>query len=232
MLQDIRYAFRMIFRSPGFTAIAALSLALGIGANAAIFSLADALLLRPLPVKDPGTVMAVSLDTGGNPGSLSYPDYRDLRGAAKSFDGLVAFEFSTFSMARTASETPQLRVGVLASDDLFSVLGVQPVLGRDFLREETARGGTPAVVLAYAFWQDQFYGDRSILGKTARISGIDFNVVGIAPKSFTGLDQYVRPAFYVPMQMAQRLNGAPKDPLEDRNAYSFTVEGRLKRGVN
>jgi putative ABC transport system permease protein len=231
MLQEIRYAFRMIFRSPGFTAIAALSLALGIGANAAIFSLADVLLLRPLPVKDPGTVMAVSLDTGGNPGSLSYPDYRDLRGAAKSFDGLVAFEFSTFSMARTASETPQLRVGILASDNLFSVLGVQPVLGRDFLPEETARGGTPAVVLAYAFWQDQFNGDRSILGKTARISGIDFNVVGIAPKSFTGLDQFVRPAFYVPIQMAQRLNGAPKDPLEDRNAYGLTVEGRLKSGV-
>lgn len=233
MLQEIRYAFRMIARSPGFSAIAALSLALGIGANAAIFSLTDALLLRPLPVKSPGSVMAVNLDTAsGNPGGISYPDYRDLRGAAKSFDGLVAFEFSTFSMARSATETPQLRMGVMASDNFFSVLGVQPVLGRDFLPEENARGGAPAVVLAYAFWQDQFNGDRTVIGKSVRISGTDFNVVGVAPKSFTGMDQYVRPAFYVPLQVAQRVSGAPKDPLENRNDYSLTVEGRLKRSVS
>jgi predicted permease len=231
MWQEIRYAFRMILRSPGFTAIAALSLALGIGANAAIFSLADALLFRPLPVESPGTVMAVNLDISGGPGGISYPDYRDLR-AAKSFDGLVAFEFSTFSMARTASETPQLKMGILASDNFFSVLGVEPVLGRDFLPDETARGGTPAVVLAYAFWQDQFNGDSTVIGKTVRISGVDFNIVGVAPKKFTGLDQYVRPAFYVPLQMAQRVTGVPKDPMEDRNDYSLTLEGRLKKGMS
>ena len=156
MLQEIRYAFRMILRSPGFTAIAALSLALGIGANAAIFSLADALLFRPLPVEGPGSVMAVSLDTAGGLGGVSHPDYRDLRAGQKSFDGLVAFEFSTFSMARTTAETPQLKLGALVSDNFFSVLGVQPVLGRDFLPEETARGGAPAVILTHAFWQDQF----------------------------------------------------------------------------
>src|SRR5215472_16427277 len=162
MLQEIRYALRLIFRSPGFTAIAALSLALGIGANAAIFSLADALLFRPLPVEGPGSVMAVSLDTGGGPGGGSYPDYRDLRASQKSFDGLVGFEFSTFSMARTTAETPQLKLGALVSDNFFSVLGVKAVLGRDFLLEETARGGAPAVILTDVFWQDQFNGDRNI----------------------------------------------------------------------
>jgi predicted permease len=233
MLQEIRYAFRMIARSPGFTAIAALSLALGIGANAAIFSLADALLFRPLPVANPNSVMAVETDRPGRtPGGVSYPDYRDLRGAAKSFDGLVAFEFNTFSMARTAAETPRMRVGVMTSDNFFSVLGVQPFLGRDFLPEESARGGAPAVVLAYAFWQDQFSGDQTIVGKTVRISGTDFTVVGVAPKSFTGMDVYVRPSFYVPLQVAQRLSGAPKDPLEDRNDYSLNLEGRLRRGAS
>jgi macrolide transport system ATP-binding/permease protein len=233
MLKEIRYAFRMIARSPGFTAIAALSLALGIGANAAIFSLADALLLRPLPVARPGSVMAVNLDTAsGDVGGLSYPDYRDLRGAAKSFDGLVAFELSTFSMARTATETPQMRGGMMVSDNFFSVLGVQPFLGRDFLPEENAHGGTPAVVLAYAFWGDQFNSDRTVIGKTVRISGTDFSVVGVASKSFTGMDQYVRPSFYVPLQVAQRVTGASKDPLEDRNDYGLTLEGRLKKGAS
>ncbi|HEY6304870.1 MAG TPA: ABC transporter permease [Candidatus Angelobacter sp.] len=238
MLQEIRYAFRMIARSPGFTAIAVLSLALGIGANAAIFSLADALLFRPLPVASPGSVMAISLDAPGNtarigdPGGVSYLDYRDLRGAAKSFDGLVACELSTFSMARAATETPQMRVGMLVSDNFLSVLGVEPFLGRDFLPDENARGGNPAVVLAYGFWQDQFNGDRTVIGKTVRISGTDFNVIGVVPKSFTGMDQYVRPSFYVPLKLAQRVTGAPKDPLEDRNDYSLTVDGRLKKGVS
>jgi macrolide transport system ATP-binding/permease protein len=233
MLQEIRYAFRMIVRSPVFTAIAALSLALGIGANAAIFSLADALLLRPLPVASPGSVMEVDLDkSSGDLGGVSYPDYRDLRASAKSFDGLTAFEFSTVSWARAATETPQMRLGSLVSDNFFSMLGVEPTLGRDFLPEENAHGGSPAIVLAYSFWQDQFNGDSAVIGRTVRISGMDFNVVGVAPKSFIGMDQYVRPAFYVPMQWAQRLSGAPKDPLEDRNDYGLTVEGRLKNGVS
>lgn len=232
-MQEIRYAFRMIVRSPGFTAIAALSLALGIGANAAIFSLADALLFRPLPVARPGSVMEVDLDkSSGDLGGLSYPDYSDLRGAVKSFDGLVAFELSTFSMARGATETPQIRLGGLVSDNFFSVLGIQPVLGRGFLPEENARGGNPAVILAYGFWHDQFNGDRAVIGRTVRISGTDFNVVGVAPKSFFGMDQFVRPSFYLPMHLAQQLNGAPKDPLEDRNDYSLTVEGRLKNGTS
>src|SRR5438309_6006075 len=109
MLQEIRQAFRMIARSPGFTAIAVLSLALGIGANAAIFSLADALLFRPLAVTDPGSVMAMNLDTpGGDLGNFSYPDYRDLRAQAKSFNGIAAFQLATFSLARSKNEVPQM----------------------------------------------------------------------------------------------------------------------------
>lgn len=233
MMQEIRHAFRMIARSPGFTAIAVLSLALGIGANAAIFSLADALLFRPLPVTDPGSVMALSLDTpGGDLGNFSYPDYRDLRSSAKSLAGLTAFQLATFSLARSKDEVPQMRAGLEVSDNFFSVLGVQPTLGRSFLPEETVKGGAPAVVLTYGFWQDQFNGDSQVLGRTIRISGTDFTIVGVAPKAFTGVDQYVRPAFMVPAVLTQQLNGAAKDPVENRDDYSFTLYGRIRHGVS
>ncbi len=233
MMQEIRHAFRMVGRSPGFTSIAVLSLALGIGANAAIFSLADALLFRPLPVTNPGSVMALNLDTpGGDLGSFSYPDYRDLRSSTKSFDGLTAFQLATFSLARSKDEVPQMRAGLEVSDNFFSVLGIQPTLGRSFLPEETVKGGAPAVVLAYGFWQDQFNGDSQVLGRTIRISGTDFTIVGVAPKAFTGVDQYIRPAFMVPAVLSQQLNGAAKDPIENRNDYNFTLYGRLKQGVS
>lgn len=233
MLQEFRYALRMIVHNPGFTAIAVLSLALGIGANAAIFSIADALLLRPLPVKNPDSVLEVDTDTAsGQPGGVSYPDYRDLRASAKSFDGMAAFEYVTVSMARAAAETPRIRMGSMVSDNFFSVMGVHPFLGREFVAEENARGGNPAAVLAYPFWRDQFGGDPSIVGKTVRISGVDFNVVGVLPKKFTSMDVYVRPAFYVPLQVEQRISLTAKDPLEDRNNYGLTVEGRSKRGVS
>jgi predicted permease len=233
MLQEIRHAFRMIARSPGFTSIAVLSLALGIGANAAIFSLADALLFRPLPVAHPGSVMALNLDTpGGDLGNFSYPDYRDLRSSAKSFDGIAAFQLATFSLARSKDEVPQMRAGLEVSDNFFSVLGVQPALGRSFLPQESARGGSPAVVLSYGFWQDQFNGDKEVLGRTIRISGTDFTIVGVAPRAFTGVDQYIRPSFMVPAVLTQQLNGAAKDPMENRGDYSFTLYGRLQEGVS
>jgi predicted permease len=233
MLQEIRQASRMIARSPGFTAIAVLSLALGIGANAAIFSLADALLFRPLAVTDPGSVMALNLDTpGGDLGNFSYPDYRDLRSTAKSFDGIAAFQISTFSLARNKNEVPQMRAGIEVSDNFFSVLGVQPTLGRSFLPEETVKGGAPAVVLSYGFWQDQFNGDKEVLGHTIRISGTDFTIVGVTPKAFTGVDQYIRPSFMVPAVLTQQLNGAAKDPVENRTDYNFTLYGRLRHGIS
>ncbi|HEY2168666.1 MAG TPA: ABC transporter permease, partial [Candidatus Angelobacter sp.] len=234
MLQEIRHAFRMIGRSPGFTSIAVLSLALGIVANAAIFSLADALLLRPLPVADPGKVMDISTtQPGKNVGGLSYPDYRDLRAHAKSFDGLVAFELYTFSMARSRDEVAHMRMGILVSDNFFSVLGIQPALGRGFLPDEgSAASGAAPVVLGHDFWNDEFSHDPAVIGRMVRIAGMDFNVIGVAPRSFTGMDQYIRPSFFVPLALKQRVNAAAKDPLEDRHSYPLSVEGRLRKGVS
>ena len=235
LIQEIRHALRLLARNPGFTAIAALSLALGIGANSAIFSMVDALLLRPLPVIEPSHLVVISTDRpakDAGPGDVSYPNYRDFRDKAKSFDDIVAMQISGFSASKSAKDVPQLRAGVMVSDNFFHVLGVDPVLGRGFLPEEgEVAGRNPVVVLSYDFWQSEFDGDRSIINRTMRINGIDFNIVGVAPKSFVGLDQYVRPHFYVPLMMWQRLNALPTNPLEDRSNRAFELKGRLKPGV-
>lgn len=233
MLQEIRYAFRMIARSPGFTAIAVLSLALGIGANAAIFSLADALVLRPLPVANPGRVMVVSTDPpGGDIGGVSYPDYHDLRDHARSFEGMVAFQLSTFSMARTRDDVARMRMGMFVSDNFLPVMGVQPAIGRGFLPQEAAAtGGDLVVVLGHDFWSEQFGRDPGVVGRGVRINGMDFTVIGVLPASFTGMDQYIRPAFFIPLAASQRVNASANDPLEDRHSYSLNVEGRLRPGM-
>lgn len=232
-LQDVRYAIRVIRKNPGFASVAALTLALGIGANSAIFSLADALLLRPLPVLEPNAVVTISTDPpDGGVGGISYPDYRDFRDKAHSFDGMIAFEYANFSLARSAAETPQMRFGILVSDNYFKVLGVQPVLGRALLADEgQAPGRDPVVVLAYDFWRSEFFADRAILNRTVRINGIEFTVIGVAPKEFTSTDEYVHPYFYVPLNMEQRLQGLQKDPLQDRSHRSLEVKGRLKAGI-
>ena len=233
LLQDITYSFRTLLKTPGFTAIAVLSIALGIGANSAIFSLADALLLRPLPVYQPGSVLSISTDLDSETmGGVSYPDYRDFRDKAHSFDGMAAFDFTGVSVAKSIKDDAHLRGALLVSDNFFQVLGVQPALGRGFLSEEGAASGQhPVAVLAHDFWRSEFSGDPSILGRTMRINGIDFDVVGIAPESFTGVDQYVRPNLYIPASMSQRLTASPDDRIEDRSNHGFSVKGRLKPGI-
>src|SRR2546429_388212 len=185
MLQEIRHALRLLARNLGFTAIAALSLALGIGANSAIFSLADALLLRPLPVLEPSSVVTVSTDRPNlseGIGGVSYPDYRDFRESSQSFAGLAALQLSAFGVAKSARETPQLRVGVMVSDNFYQVMGIRPVLGRDFLPDEgQVPGRNPVVILAYDFWRTEFAADPLVLNRTMRVNGIDFNIIGVAP---------------------------------------------------
>src|SRR5438270_3313977 len=235
LIQDITYSIRSLFKSPGFTIIAVLSLALGIGANSAIFSLADALLLRPLAVHQPGSLVAVSTDPGGESdtmGGVSYADFRDFRDKAHSFDGLTAFNLSRVSLAKSANDSPHLRGALMVSENFFQVLGVEPGLGRGFLPAEGAVSGrSPVAVLAYDFWRSGFSSDRSILGRTIRINGINFNIVGVAPANFPGVDQYVRPHLYIPAAMSQRLSASAEDPIEDRKDHQFDVRGRLKPGV-
>ena len=235
--RDLRHAFRLLWRSPVFAAPAVMSLALGIGATSAIFSLADASLLRPLPVDDPDAIVTIgAAGADDRRGAVSFPNYLDLRDASRSFDGMIAHQRSTFSVAHSSQAVPDMRVGVLVSDNFFSVLRVQPILGRSFTPEEGLVPGRDAVVvLAYDFWKNVLAGDDAMLGRMVAINGIDFTVIGVAPPSFTGMDAYIRPAFYVPIMMADRLNpsaGVPNGALDDRGARSLIVKGRLKRGVS
>jgi predicted permease len=232
--QDIRYAARILLKNPGFTLIAVLSLALGIGANSAIFGLADAILLRPLPILAPSSVLNIGTTTLDNPyGGVSYPNYLDLQAKSQSFEGMIASALSTVSVATAAKALPQVYFGLLVSDNFFQALGVQPALGRGFLPEEGKVPGRDAVVvISDDLWQTQFAKDPSVIGRSIRIKGIDFTVVGVAPPTFTGVDLYIHPAVYVPAMMSQRLDAAPIDPNQDRGDRSYTVKARLKPGVS
>jgi macrolide transport system ATP-binding/permease protein len=239
LLQDFRFALRMLLKNKTFALIAILSLAIGIGANSAMFSLADGLLLRPLPVRQASDVvsvegMTVTLSRGGFGGNLSYRDYVDYRDRNQSFTGLVAYNMIPFGFSPQADALPQVKYGLLVSGNLFQVMGVSPLLGRDFRADEDQVPGRDAVViLGYEFWQNQFHGDKGVIGRMVRLNGVDFTVIGVAPEKFTGLDQYFRNAMFVPMHMSPRLAANPKNNLlEDRGNRALTVKGRLRPGVS
>ena len=232
--QDVVYARRMLAKHAGFTAIATLSLAIGVGANCAMFSLADALLLRPLPVPDPGELLSVGsmqpLGTAQNL-SMSYPDFRDLRARSQSFAELAAYESLSVPFALQSGAPVELRGAAAVSGNYFRALRVEPLLGRGFQPQEDEVPGRDAVlVLSHAFWQTQFASDPGVLGRTVRVDGVEFTVVGVAPEGFTGADHWVHPDFYLPIMMWPRLGDGPA-VLEDRGLRMLEIKGRLKEGA-
>jgi len=236
LARDLAYGCRMLARNPGFTIVAVLSLAIGIGANTAVFSFADGLLLRPLTVPRPGEVLTVgSLSANSIRGLLlsSYRDYVDIKDRSQSFEGLVAFAESVVGFTAHPETLPRLTIGMLVTSNFFPVMGVEPALGRAFrLDEDQVPGRDAVVMLGYRFWEREFGGDRSIVGRTIRLNGIEFTVVGVAPAQFTGLDQYVRYDFYTPLMMWSRL-GEDLDvrPFDARDFRRLNIRGRLKPGV-
>ena len=236
--QDAHYAARTLATSPGFAIVAVLSLAVGIGANTAIFSLADALLLRPLPVARPGEVVTIgstsSFESLGSSLVSSYRDYVDIRDRSKSVDGIAALTRVTVGFARDANAQPRLKLGMLISGNLLSLMGVTPTIGRDFRADEDQVPGRDAVIiLGHTLWEQEFDADPGVLGRRVRISGLDFTVVGVTPPSFTGMDQFARYDFYVPLMMSPRLIADPRTgSLETRDARNLTLKARLKAGVS
>lgn len=229
----MKFALRILPRSPGFALISICSLAIGIGATSAMFSFADALLLRPLPVFEPGRVAAVTTATSAAFGSLtavSYPDYRDYRDGNRTFDSLMASSFITVGFGRTANASPRIAFGFFVSGNFFRVLGVNPAPGRGFTdAEDQAVGRDPVVVLGHDFWKTQFDGNPAAVGSSIWLNGIPCTIIGVAPESFTGIDQFVKASLFIPLALSPRIGGG--NFLEQRDVHWLSVKGRLKPGV-
>jgi macrolide transport system ATP-binding/permease protein len=240
IFQDLRHGARMLVKNPGFTLIAIASIAIGVGANAAMFSLADGLVLRPLPVPRPDQVVSVSAtapranETFFTANRLSHLDYIDLRDRAQTFSGLTAYTVTLASFATGRDQVAQSKLGLAVSGNFFDVLELQPALGRAIRPDEDRVPGRDAVVvLSYDTWAEQFGSDPSVIGRPVRLGGLDFTVVGVAPQSFTGMQLVLPPAFVIPIAMQSKLAGAaPATLLEQRNFRYLEVRGRLKPGVS
>ena len=240
-VQDIRYAFRIIVKNPGFSAIAVISLALGIGANTTIFTVVNAILLNPLPVRDIGTV--VELDTidsktkvtaaNAEKLGMSYRNFQDYARLNEVFSGLSGTTGGPLTW--TGSGEPKQLNGSLVSANYFDVLGVQPSTGRFFYPDEDKKpGGNNVAVLSYGLWSNKFGADLNVVGKSITLNATSYTVVGIAPKGFKGTFT-LGPAelVWIPTSMyKQVLSGFAKDNFDERRFLNLVVYGRLKPGVS
>jgi predicted permease len=233
--QDIRYGLRMLRKSPGFTAVAVLTLALGIGANTAIFSIVDSLLLRPLPVKDPGQLAVLAFRQGQGPllTQFSVPDLRDIRAQTSSkFSDMLGHMLAFDGISVNGKADRALTEYV--TGNFFAMLGLQPYAGRLILPSEGETvGADPVTVLAYSFWKTRFAADPNIIGKQILVNARPCTVVGIAPPGFKGL--YPAPAAqaYFPLAMLGYYeSGWPNDVMFNRLLQNLYVLGRLRPGVS
>ncbi|MFB0554787.1 MAG: ABC transporter permease [Phycisphaerae bacterium] len=233
LIQDIRYGFRMLVRNPGFTVVVILVLALGIGANTAIFSIVNAILLRPLPVKEPARLVSLFryYPMRSSYSSFSYSDYIDFRVQNEVFSGLLAF--SDIDLNLCSGEHTERISGAVVSGNYFSVLGLEPTRGRFFLPEEDRTPGShPVVVLSYGLWQRRFGSDPNIVGKTVTLNGHTFTVVGIATRGFRGIGLGSSSDVWVPLMMYAQVIPTFKERLFHlRGCHWLGLTGRLKPGV-
>ena len=235
--RDLRLAVRNLLRYPSFAIVVVLTLALGIGANTAIFSVVDGAMFRPLSVPDPYHLVAV--DTAASRetryGNSSFLDWLDLRARSHSFRDLAIFSHLSASLNPAGAVpgiAPQFARGLMVSDNFFTTLGVPPVLGRGFLPEEgKAPGRNPVIILGYPFWKDALGGDTAIVGKQVRLNSHIFTVVGVTPEWFTGVELFQRPDFYVPVMMTTVLSPDGDGLLVNRSWRSFNMDGRLRPGI-
>lgn len=230
LLRDLRLAARQLLRRPSLSGLAVLSLALGIGVNSAMFSIVNAVLLRDLPAARPGELVEVyTSDSGGfRYATSSYPDYRDFRRASTSFAELAAWQGAILTF--DAGERPALLFGEEVSANYFDLLEVRPALGRWFLPEEEASYGThPVVVLSHTFWQQHFAGSRDVLGRSIRLNGTPFTVVGVAAPTLRGSFPAFRTELWLPLVMHDAIS--EDADLEERGSRSLFLKGRLAPGV-
>jgi predicted permease len=222
--------------SPTFTAIGILSLALGIGITSAVFSVADALLLRPLPVARSSGIATVSSTAPGvraAAGAVSYRDYADLRDQNKSFQGLIAFTYLRAGIAANPAALPQVKEVLAVSGNYFRDFDVVPALGRGFSAEEDRVPGRNAVaVLSYTAWEQAFSADPKVIGRTIRLNDREFTIIGVAPRPFIGTDAAIHPDLYIPIMMLPQVTDWGGSAIGHRDSRMFTVKGPLKPGTS
>jgi predicted permease len=235
LLQDVRFGARMLRKHPGFSVVAVLTLALGIGVNTALFTVINAVALRPLPVKEPDQIVKVyrkelgqsGRNVSGSATMLAYPEYTSFRDNAQTFSGLTAY--ADVSLTLGGAEAEEIK-GLLVTANYFSVLGVEMAAGRPFAADEGLKpGAAPVVVLSHRFWQRRFGTDPSLIGKTVTLNRQPFTVIGVTAPEFNGTE-ILAPDLWMPITMqAQVMPG--RDYLPEPNLSWLEVVGRLKPGA-
>ena len=236
LLQDIRYGIRQLRKARGFTLVAILTLALGIGANTAIFTVVNTVFLHPLAVADPNKLMGIFTTDQRNRGGLntylpiSQPNAKDVGERARSFSSVMMFTGTGVSM--TIEGKPQSFAAELVSGNFFDVLGVQAALGRTFRPDEDQPGAAGVIVLTYGLWQRYFASNPGVIGKTVLLNGQGFTVVGVMPRGFKGTAVVGGPDLWLPMATHdQVLAGVLKENYNDRRFLNFSAVGRLRPGI-
>src|SRR6478752_5603004 len=239
--QDIRFALRSLRKSPVFSAIAVITLALGIGANTAIFTVVNAVFFHPIPVKDPARLMEIfTLDqrkilgaANSNVFPNSFPNAQDIQQRVQSFSGVTVYESFPARVSMTVNGQPNQYFAQLSSGNYFDVLGVHAQLGRTFRPEEDSTAGAgPVVVLNHGFWERVFAANPNVLGQNVLINGQGFSIIGVAPKGFQGTSVIGGPDMWIPMSMHdQILTGFTKQLFNERRFLGFSAVGRLKDGA-
>jgi predicted permease len=230
--KDIRYGLKLLVKDGGLTTAAVLSLALGIGANTTIFSMANAFLLRPLPVEDPDRLVSLYHTVEGSSsryGSFSYPEFLDLKERSEVHQGLAAYVWIPLGVRAPGADRAEIILGELVTGEYFDVLGVRPVLGRAFLPEEDRTPGQhPVVVISHDLWKTRFGADPGIIGETVRVNGESYTLIGVAPEGFRGVMVGSTSDAWVPMMMADQVYPGHDSRLEERGAWWLLVIGRLR----
>jgi predicted permease len=230
LARDLRYGMRMLRKHPSFTLIATISLALGIGANTAIFSLINAAMLRPLPVDKPDEIIALNNGAGNRTfPAFSYPNYKDFRDRNDVFSGLIAYRFAPLSLSHDGIN--ERLWGYVVSGNYFEVLGVKAALGRLISEDDDLTPGAhPVAVVSYKFWQKRFGGDQSILGKEVYVNGRSYTIIGVAPRRFYGTEIVSAPDMWFPLAMQAQIE-IGFNWMEPRGVENLFLQGRLKPGV-
>jgi len=234
LFQDVRYALRMLRKNPAFSLIVIVTLALGIGANAAMFSLTDRVLLQRLPVSNPDQLLVFSTQAPFEKepvSSFSYPMYRDLRDRNQVLSGMIAR--GGVSMNVSYGDQTERASGELVSGNYFEVLGVRPWAGRLLTQEDDRTPGAhPVAVISYGFWERRFGKDQSIIGKTILVNEHPLTLLGVTPPNFYGVYLSSAPDVWVPLMMTPVFNPLPPTRLSERTHQWLTVMGRRKDPVS